>query len=421
MSQLNDLLMPKLGLTMTEGMLIEWSVTSGAEVKAGDSLFVVETDKVANEIVAQADGTLAEILVAAGETVPVGTVVARWTGPGQGADDMADAPPAPAPAAQPAAEAAEAAPAVARQPARGGRVVATPLARRLAREAGLDLAQVSGSGPGGRIKAADVRQAPRAPEAAPAVSPDTAAPAPAARAPLAPVAGERRIEASALVQSMARRMTQAKQVPHFYLSAEAEVSALLALRQRLNAQADAPRLTLNHFVIAAVARALAAMPHQNRIWNDDHIVQFQGIDVGVAVSTERGLMAPVLHGLDHASLDDIAAQSDALLVRVRAGKATREDMSGGAISISNAGMFNVTYMAPIINPPQSAILGVGSIRELFRPDEQGAPALRREMGLVLAADHRLHDGASALAFLNHVIDLLQDPYRLLRNRPHTKG
>ncbi|MFQ6684648.1 2-oxo acid dehydrogenase subunit E2, partial [Bordetella pertussis] len=130
---------------------------------------------------------------------------------------------------------------------------------------------------------------------------------------------------------------------------------------------------------------------------------------------------PVLHGLDHASLDDIAAQSDALLGRVRAGKATREDMSGGAISISNAGMFNVTYMAPIINPPQSAILGVGSIRELFRPDEQGAPALRREMGLVLAADHRLHDGASALAFLNHVIDLLQDPYRLLRNRPHTKG
>ncbi|MFJ0656605.1 2-oxo acid dehydrogenase subunit E2, partial [Bordetella bronchiseptica] len=264
----------------------------------------------------------------------------------------------------------------------------------------------------------DVRQAPPALPVAPR---DAASPAPAARASLAPAAGEQRIEASALVQSMARRMTQAKQVPHFYLSAEAEVSALLALRQRLNAQADAPRLTLNHFVIAAVARALAAMPHQNRIWNDDHIVQFQGIDVGVAVSTERGLMAPVLHGLDHASLDDIAAQSGALLGRVRAGKATREDMSGGAISISNAGMFNVTYMAPIINPPQSAILGVGSIRELFRPDEQGAPALRREMGLVLAADHRLHDGASALAFLNHVIDLLQDPYRLLRNRPHTKG
>ncbi|MFJ0666711.1 dihydrolipoamide acetyltransferase family protein, partial [Bordetella bronchiseptica] len=308
--------------------------------------------------------------------------------------------------------------AAAREPARGGRVVATPLARRLAREAGLDLAQVSGSGPGGRIKAADVRQAPPALPVAPR---DAASPAPAARASLAPAAGEQRIEASALVQSMARRMTQAKQVPHFYLSAEAEVSALLALRQRLNAQADAPRLTLNHFVIAAVARALAAMPHQNRIWNDDHIVQFQGIDVGVAVSTERGLMAPVLHGLDHASLDDIAAQSGALLGRVRAGKATREDMSGGAISISNAGMFNVTYMAPIINPPQSAILGVGSIRELFRPDEQGAPALRREMGLVLAADHRLHDGASALAFLNHVIDLLQDPYRLLRNRPHTKG
>ncbi|ADP18206.1 2-oxo acid dehydrogenase subunit E2 [Achromobacter sp. SD115] len=405
MGALNDLLMPKLGLTMTEGMLIEWSVAAGDQVKAGDPLFVVETDKVASEIAAEADGLIGEILVPAGVTVPVGAVVARWTGPGQKSDLESDAAggdgttsaSAPMLAAQTPVQPATAA---------GGRIVATPLARRLARELDVDLAKVGGTGPGGRIKAADVRQAGEPGQAAQVEN--------AAEQAVPVMDGGQRIVASGLVQSMARRMTQAKQVPHFYLSAEAEVSELLALRGRLNGQPDAPRLTLNHFVIAAVARALAALPQQNRIWNDDHIVQFQDIDIGVAVTTERGLMAPVLHGLAGATLDGIARQSDALLERVRSGNATRNDMSGGAISISNAGMFNVTYMTPIINPPQSAILGVGSIREVFRPDAQGAPALRREMGLVLAADHRLHDGAGALKFLNYVIELLQDPYRLLR-------
>lgn len=404
MSQLNDLLMPKLGLTMTEGMLIEWCVAAGAQVKTGDPLFVVETDKVANEIAAEADGRIGEILVPEGETVPVGTVVARWTGPGQRSAAEADGAlrePAPSASGTQAAPALASAPV----PASGGRVVATPLARRLAREMDLDLARVGGTGPGGRIKAADVRQA-QAQVQVPAQP----------RAASRQEASEQRIAASGLMQSMAKRMTQAKQVPHFYLAAEAEVSELLGLRRRLNEQPDAPRLTLNHFVIAAVARALAALPQQNRIWSDGHIVQFDEVDVGVAVSTERGLMAPVLHGLAGAPLDAIARQSDSLLERVRDGNATHADMQGGAISISNAGMFNVTYMTPIINPPQSAILGVGSIRETFRPDEQGAPALRREMGLVLAADHRLHDGAGALKFLNYVIDLLQNPYRLLRTQ-----
>lgn len=403
MSQLNDLLMPKLGLTMTEGMLVEWCVAAGVPIKAGDPLFVVETDKVANEIPAHADGTVAEVLVQAGETVPVGAVVARWTGPGQAGDA---APPAPADSAAAPAADVPAAPreqAAAPQAGPAARVVATPLARRLARERGIDLARLAGSGPGGRIKAADVRQAGDAPSAA---APDEAA---------------RRVEAGGLVQSMARRMTQAKQVPHFYLAAEADVGELLALRRRLNESPAAARLTLNHFVIAAVARALQALPHQNRIWNDDHIVQFQDVDVGMAVATGRGLMAPVLHGLAGATLDDIAAQSDALLDRVRDGRASRDDMSGGAITVSNAGMFNVTYMTPIINPPQSAILGVGSIREVFRPDALGAPVLKREMGLVLAADHRLHDGASALKFLNHIIELLQDPYQLLRNPISSQG
>lgn len=404
MSGMNDLLMPKLGLTMTEGLVAEWCVASGDSVKQGDVIFVVETEKVANEITADADGVMGEILVPVGETVPVGAVVARWTGPGQRASAEAAVAPAaetkPAPlAAQPQAEATPVNPA--------GRVVATPLARRQAEELGVVLQNVQGSGPHGRIKAADVRAAAATKQAAPATLP-------AQQAVLVPAA--ERAPASSLVQAMARRMVEAKQnTPHFYLSAEAEVSELLALRTRLNAQQGQVKLTLNHFIVAAVARALEALPQQNRIWDGGDVVQFRTIEVGVAVSTERGLMAPVLHDLGGCSLDEIARRADQLVQRVRDGKASRDDMQGGAITVSNAGMFNVTYMTPIINPPQSAILGVGSIRDVFRPDATGAPVLKREMGLVLAGDHRLHDGASGLQFLNRVIDYLQDPYLLLRS------
>lgn len=404
MSGMNDLLMPKLGLTMTEGLVAEWCVASGDSVKQGDVIFVVETEKVANEITADADGVMGEILVPVGETVPVGAVVARWTGPGQRASaeaavaPVAESKPAPQ-AAQPQAEATPVNPA--------GRVVATPLARRQAEELGVALQNVQGSGPHGRIKAADVRAAAATKQAAPATLP-------AQQAVMVPAA--ERAPASSLVQAMARRMVEAKQnTPHFYLSAEAEVSELLALRTRLNAQQGQVKLTLNHFIVAAVARALEALPLQNRIWDGGDVVQFRTIEVGVAVSTGRGLMAPVLHDLGGCSLDEIARRADQLVQRVRDGKASRDDMQGGAITVSNAGMFNVTYMTPIINPPQSAILGVGSIRDVFRPDANGAPALKREMGLVLAGDHRLHDGTSGLQFLNRVIDYLQDPYLLLRS------
>ena len=144
-------------------------------------------------------------------------------------------------------------------------------------------------------------------------------------------------------------------------------------------------------------------------------MQFDGVDVGIAVSTDRGLMAPVLHGLQGSSLELVAQRANELVSRVRVGQARREEMSGGAITISNAGMLNVTYMTPIINPPQSAILGVGSVREVFRPDSNGQPVIKREMGLVLACDHRLHDGSSGLKFLNVVVDYLQNPVWLLRS------
>ncbi|PMR74780.1 dihydrolipoamide acetyltransferase family protein [Billgrantia endophytica] len=408
MSDVNELLMPKLGLTMTEGTLAEWSISPGDSVRPGDLMFVVETDKVATDITAEAEGELREILVPAGETVSVGAVVGLWTGPGQGTPQNETA----GDQTEQAEQSAASEPAAVFRPAESSsnRVIATPLARRLAREYGLDLAQLKCSGKEGRIKAADVRAAARQYSTQDASATGAAAP------DVGP-SEEQRSTASALVQAMARRMVEAKQqVPHFYLAAEAEVSELLMLRAELNVQEGYEKLSLNHLVLAAVVRALEVSPEYNRIFHDNEIVQFERIDVGMAVSTERGLFAPVLKDLRGSSLDEIAAEARALQGRLQANTASREDMQGGAITVSNAGMFNVSYMTPIINPPQSAILGVGSIRELFRPDAQGQPVLRREMGLVLAADHRLHDGAGALTFLNRIIDALQQPYQLLRPR-----
>lgn len=406
MAALNDLVMPKLGLTMTEGLLVEWLVGPGSRVKPGDPLFVVENDKVASEITAEGAGEIHEILVEQGETIPVGTVVARWTGPGQGGSQSEGSKTAsdsvrPSPAAESAAGPA------ASFPPSGPRVIASPMARRLAREQGVDLTQIRGSGPGGRIKAADVRamQA-RATPSEPATD---------SLKDRTPEGNEQQWPASSLIQAMARRMVEAKQrVPHFYLTAEAEVSELLSLRRRLNEEPGYPRLTVNHFILAAVAHALTRVPKQNRIWREGEIVEFGAVDLGMAVSTEKGLLAPVLRDLGRRSLDEIALLAAAMTGKARAGKVAADDMTGGAMTVSNAGMYGVTYMTPIINPPQSAILGVGKVRGVFRPDADGKPVLKQEMGLVLACDHRLHDGAGAARFLNQVIALLQNPQAVLR-------
>jgi len=398
--------MPKLGLTMTEGKLAEWRIKPGDTVKQGQILFVVETDKIANEIEAPASGEIVDLLVPAGETVPVGAPVMHWTGPGSAAETKSVVP-APAVAAGPktvAAAPAVQAPAV--QTAvggGGGRVIATPLARRLAKETGVDIAAVAGSGPRGRIKAADVvaAGASSGPKTAPG-----AAGQPAATSGVAP---------DAIHAAMARRMVQSKRdVPHFYLASEAEVTALMDLRRQLNGIDGYPRVTLNHLVVAAVGVALREMPEVNRIWLDGRIVGFTSTDVGIAISTPRGLFAPVLRDAGRIGIDRVAGRADVLAEAARNGRLTAADMEGGAITVSNAGMFNVTRFAPIVNPPQAAILGVGSVRELFRPDAEGRPALRREMGLVLSCDHRILDGVAGLSLLNRIIDILQAPLRLLR-------
>lgn len=359
-----DLVMPKLGLTMTEGLLAEWKVGPGDAYAAGDVLYVVETEKIANEIEAQAAGRIEAILVAEGETVPVGTPVAR-TG-------------------EPAARAS--APAKAQ-----ARIVATPLARRLAAERGVDLAALTGSGPRGRIKAADIGRAP---------TPAAPAPSTGARA------------------ATARRVAASKRdVPHFYVQTEAEVTVLAGLRAQLNADARYPRITVSHLLLKAIGNALAAMPEINRIWLDDRELALEGVDVGLVAETPDGLRIPVIRDVAGRPLDAVAAEARDKVERARAGRLAPADVGGGAISLSNVGMHDVTALVPIISPPQSMILGVGAERSVFRPDADGRPALHREITLSLACDHRVIDGALAARFLASLAAAIRAPLGLLRPAP----
>jgi pyruvate dehydrogenase E2 component (dihydrolipoamide acetyltransferase) len=408
--------MPKLGLTMTEGALVEWTLAPGARFKAGDCVFVVENDKAATEIAAERDGVMGAPLVAVGQTVPVGAVVGHW-------DDGV-----PSNTSAAASAVADVAATTARRPA-------TPFARRLARDHQVALADVTGSGPRGRVRARDVEAVMKAWTAAPAptpvpVSAPTPAPAPIsvtvtnrapAAAPLRPPASVApgtatgRLQAfTAVQQATAARLTTAKQdIPHFYLAREAEVSGLLDLYAKLKDPETEPRLTLNHFFVAAVGRALRALPELNRVWTPQGALVLDGSDVGVAVHTEHGLRAPIVRDAGLLSLVNLARQANTLAERARAGRLGADDMAGGAITVSNAGMHGLTSMTSIIVPGQSMILGVGSVRELLRPDARGQPALRREIALVLSLDHRVLDGVAGAALLNAVVDGLAHPTRLL--------
>lgn len=399
------LLVPKLGLTMTEGSLVEWLVQPGMRFEAGQTLFIIESEKAGVEVPAEAAGILLEVDAPIGTPLPVGTVIGYWDDgeAGGAAGEGAAGEPVAAPSH------AAAAPVTASVAAPPARIPVTPLARRIARERGIDLTRVRGSGPRGRIRARDLD--------APALAGGAGmGPAPAVSAPSAVPCGAagRLRPATATEQVIARRLTLSKRdIPHFYLSVEPEVSRLLTLREEINALGDGLRLTINHFILAAVGRALTDVPDANCVWTEEGVLSLDGTDVGMAVDTDHGLMVPVLRDLGRASLAGLAEQARAAADRARASRLTPADMAGGAITVSNAGMHDVSHMASIINPSQSMILGVGSVRQLFRPDAAGQPLLHREIGLVLSADHRVLDGVRALRFLKRVTGYLEQPLRLL--------
>ncbi|TNE36249.1 MAG: 2-oxo acid dehydrogenase subunit E2 [Alphaproteobacteria bacterium] len=411
----SNLIMPKLGLTMTEGTISEWLLAPGDSFGKGDVVLVVETEKIANEIEAPAEGRLRDILVPAGETVEVGTAIAKWD-IGEAAPDIVPAEQAAPATSGDGPEAMEKMPSAVsgaaaisaeeKQPDISGRVIATPLARRIARQNGVELRGLDGSGPKGRIKAADVQAAIAKREEGAILRQDKTG-APAASLSRAPTAYE---------TVAARRLVESKRdIPHFYLSTEVDAGELLALRAELNAEGEMLRISINDLIIAAVARALRDNRRANSVWRENEIIELQAEDIGLAVNTDNGLFAPVLRNLGDAGIASVAKQARSLAEKARDGALSAEDLVGGATTVSNAGMFDVTYMSSIINPGQSSILGVGSIRQAFRPDEEGKPVLKQEMGLVLSCDHRILDGVSALAFLNSIKGYLEKPLRLLVN------
>ena len=408
---MSEIVMPKFGLTMTEGLITAWHRKPGDAVKAGELLFEVETEKVTNEVEATSDGILEEILYPEGSVVAVGLPIARLS-------DKAGAP-APAVRAAPAdADAPSARKLMAEHgidrdevagTGRGGRVmkedvlriVATPLARRIARRDGVDLAGVSGSGPNGRIKAADVEAARRSEPTAPAM-------------PVIAAAGL--TQPDAVRAATARRVQAAKRdIPHFYLTRHVDTRALTRLRAELNAQAGGrTKLSVTHLLVKAAGLALAIHPGLNRVWLPDGILTLDSIGVGIVTETPQGLRIPVADRVDSLPLDELADCCAGLLDRARAGALTAADVSGGAISISNVGMFGADTLTPIISPPQAMILGVGAEQRLFRPDADGRPEPVQEIVLTLAADHRLIDGAEGARFLATLARLLEEPLALLR-------
>ncbi|WP_300438711.1 pyruvate dehydrogenase complex dihydrolipoamide acetyltransferase [uncultured Mameliella sp.] len=437
-----EILMPALSPTMEEGTLAKWLVKEGDDVRSGDVIAEIETDKATMEFEAVDEGVIGKILVAEGtEAVKVNTPIAVLLEDGESAADIADAPPATAPKAQ-AGAAAEAAPAGGPEKAAppppqnpdGTRIFASPLARRIAEQKGLDLSQITGSGPRGRIVKADVEAAIAPP--APASETDTApalqaAAAAAAAAPAAPAASgasadavlktyadrpHQEIALDGMRRTIAARLTEAKQtIPHFYLRREIRLDALMAFRKQLNDQL-APRgvkLSVNDFIIKACANALQQVPAANAVWAGDRILQLTPSDVAVAVAIEGGLFTPVLRDAHQKSLSTLSAEMKDLATRARDRKLAPQEYQGGSFAISNLGMFGIENFDAVINPPHGAILAVGAGLKKPVVGAEGQIEVATVMSVTLSVDHRVIDGALGAELLQAIVDGLENPLALL--------
>jgi len=387
------LVMPKLGLTMTEGVLLEWHVGAGDEFRAGDMLFVVETEKVANEVQADIDGIIDELLVEEGDIVPVGMPLATLKG-----GRVSELPEKVVTTAEAAVSAVAIEPRQFVKDSDSSRIVSTPLARKRARELGVDLSRVAGSGPGGRIKVNDLDH----------LGDSVAQEMPRLQSEHGLQAQE--ISPSAARLATARRVSAAKtNVPHFYITQDVEVSALQVFRATINKRSPEIRISVTHLLIKALGVAMAELPTTNRIWVDDKILAFNQVDIGMVTETADGLRVPIIRDAGRRTLEEVAIEARTLASRAQDGSLTQKEVGGGSVSISNVGMFGASSLIPIINAPQAMILGVGSEQALFRPDEAGHPVLHKEICLTLACDHRVHDGADTARLLARLARILKNP------------
>ena len=415
-----EILMPALSPTMETGTLAKWNVAVGDPVRSGDVIAEIETDKATMEVEAVDEGVIAAILVEGGtEGVAVGTAIARLAEDGEDAADVG-APPAPPPAAPPAAPAPVAAP-VAAAPAPapapspglakapdGARIFASPLARRIAGDSGVDLAALNGSGPHGRILRRDVEAAISAPAAAQPASAAmvSAAPASPGASHLEPNSQMRKIIADRLQQSKTT-------APHFYLTVDCEIDTLLESRRMMNERApEGVKISVNDLIIRAAAMALIKVPKANASWEGDNTRLFHHADIAMAVAVDGGLVTPVIWAAEQKGLAEIAATSRDLATRAREGRLAPEEFSGGSFTISNLGMYGIREFAAVINPPQGAILAVGAGEERAVVRD-GQLAVATVMTVTLSADHRVVDGAVGAEWLQAFKGFVEAPVTML--------
>jgi pyruvate dehydrogenase E2 component (dihydrolipoamide acetyltransferase) len=437
----DEIVMPRLSDSMEEGTILKWMKAVGDEVALGEELVEIETDKANMVFESDAAGTLIEILAGEGDTLPIGEVIARVGEKGEApsgdgasakaeakaepeaearAEPETEAEPEETPKPEPATAVAEPAP-----PQGDGRVKASPIARRIAGEKGIDLGSLEGSGPGGRIIKVDVERAaeagPAAPVAAPAEVPAPAAaaagPTPGAREKPETARGETQVvELTKLQQTVARRMAESKATaPHFYLSAEIDMSRCFAARAQIKATAADGDVvpSFNDMVVKATALALREFPRANGAYRDGKWELYSRINVGIAVAVAEpaALVVPTIFDADRKGLRQIATEARALAQRVREGTVTPPELSGGTFAVSNLGMYGISSFSAVINPPQAGILAAGAITEtpVVRDGEITTAQL---MGVTLACDHRILYGAEGAEFLGRVRALLEEPLGL---------
>jgi pyruvate dehydrogenase E2 component (dihydrolipoamide acetyltransferase) len=424
--------MEALSPTMEEGRLVKWAKRAGDAVKTGETLAEVETDKAVMELVARADGQLLQQLAPEGATVPVGEVVAYIGAPGEtvgaAAAPPAAAPPAgeagpvplisaqPAPAGRPAAAST---PAVAAAPADATRVKASPLAKRIAQETGVDLRVVLGSGPGGRVIKRDLDAAvPRPPATTSAVALVEPRPTPGAAAVMTTGAAYEDVPLTQIRKAIAKRLaTSIGPVPHYFLTTEVDMERAAEARDAINQQLgdqgpQAGKISFNDIVVKATALALTRHRACNAWWQDDHIRYWNEVHLGMAVAVEDGLITPVIRNAAAKLLSQIAAESRELAQRARDRRLKPEEYTGATFSVSNLGMFDIDQFTAVINPPEAGIVAVGSI--VPKPVVAGGQVtVRRRLRLTMSCDHRVIDGATGAAFLKTLKQMLENPLAML--------
>jgi pyruvate dehydrogenase E2 component (dihydrolipoamide acetyltransferase) len=417
--------MPKLGFDMAEGTLVQWTKQVGDTIASGDVIAEIETDKATIEIEGYASGTILALLADAGDVLAVGSVIG-WVGePGEAVPSAGGAAPAKA------SSQAKTAPVATKSKSNGvpqpvpvvqvdsslpGGVKASPLARRIAAEKGINLQQVSGTGPGGRVVKADVEQfTPADMPAAPATAPVAIPAASVGTLPSGPDVEV--IDTSNLRRRIGNRMVESKQqVPHFYVTSEMDVAALLDLRKQLNASIsdENQKLTVNDLIVKAAALALRQFPNLNSHYYGDKIVRHKRIHIGIAVALPNGgLMNVIARDADKTALGTMAARNKEMIARARDGKVKPDDVEGGTFTVSNLGVYDVDHFIAIINPPEAGILAVGSARQVPVVLADGTLGVGTRMKVTISVDHRVSDGAEGAAYMQAFKTLVENPLRLV--------